>query len=211
MGAEARCTVTMGRIKAAGKALLETDALIFRGGDLRLTIPYREMSSVDANHGTLRVTYADGAAHFDLGAVATKWADKIRNPPSRIDKLGVKAGQRVLLQGLFDAQLRAELDGRGACVVSRAAADLDVIFYAASERAALSRLESLRTLLKPDGAVWIVRPKGNAAITEGDVMKAGKAAGFVDVKVVRFSATHTAEKFVIPVAERSRRSRPIER
>jgi hypothetical protein len=29
-------------------------------------------------------------------------------------------------------------------------------------------------------------------------MTAGKLAGLVDVKVVSFSATHTAEKFVIP-------------
>jgi hypothetical protein len=34
-------------------------------------------------------------------------------------------------------------------------------------------------------------------------MRAGKAAGLVDVKVVSFSATHTAEKFVIPVRARA--------
>jgi hypothetical protein len=34
-------------------------------------------------------------------------------------------------------------------------------------------------------------------------MKAGKDAGLVDVKVVRFSDTHTAEKFVIPVTARA--------
>jgi hypothetical protein len=33
-------------------------------------------------------------------------------------------------------------------------------------------------------------------------MEAGHAAGLVDVKVVAFSETHTAEKFVIPVAKR---------
>lgn len=33
-------------------------------------------------------------------------------------------------------------------------------------------------------------------------MAAGKAAGLVDVKVVSFSPTHTAEKFVIPVKDR---------
>jgi hypothetical protein len=33
-------------------------------------------------------------------------------------------------------------------------------------------------------------------------MRAGKAAGLVDVKVVRFSEVHTAQKFVIPVANR---------
>jgi hypothetical protein len=34
-------------------------------------------------------------------------------------------------------------------------------------------------------------------------MRAGKLAGLVDVKVARFSDTHTAEKFVIPVARRN--------
>jgi hypothetical protein len=33
-------------------------------------------------------------------------------------------------------------------------------------------------------------------------MHGGKSAGLVDVKVVRFSRTHTAEKFVIPVTRR---------
>ena len=35
MGAEAKCTLTFGRITCEGKALLEADALIFRGGDVR--------------------------------------------------------------------------------------------------------------------------------------------------------------------------------
>jgi hypothetical protein len=56
--------------------------------------------------------------------------------------------------------------------------------------------------LKPNGALWIVRPKGRPEISERAVMAAGKAAGLVDVKVVSFSATHTAEKFVIPLAKR---------
>lgn len=56
--------------------------------------------------------------------------------------------------------------------------------------------------LKRDGAIWVIRPKGVTAITEADVMKAGKSAGLVDVKVARFSDTHTAEKFVIPLRNR---------
>jgi hypothetical protein len=52
-----------------------------------------------------------------------------------------------------------------------------------------------------------VRPKGSKAITEAETMAAGKRAGLVDVKVVSFSETHTAEKFVIPVAARPRTTR----
>ncbi len=52
--------------------------------------------------------------------------------------------------------------------------------------------------------MWILRPKGRKEITEGDTMSAGKRAGLVDVKVVSFSDEYSAEKFVIPVAKRTR-------
>ena len=202
MGAEAKCTLTVGRTKSEGKALLETEALIFRGGETRLSIPYTQMSSVDAKDGVLRVRHPGGTAAFALGTAAAKWADRIRNPPSRADKLGIKAGHRVVIDGVKDAALRDEVELRGAKVVARSAADVDVMFYAANDRAALDSLRALQQALKPDGAIWVVRPKGSAAISEADVMKAGKASGLVDVKVVRFSDTHTAEKFVIPVRNR---------
>jgi hypothetical protein len=48
-----------------------------------------------------------------------------------------------------------------------------------------------------------VRAKGaGAAVSESAVMAAGKAAGLVDTKVVAFSATHTAERLVIPISRR---------
>ena len=39
-------------------------------------------------------------------------------------------------------------------------------------------------------------------VSESEVRTAGRAAGLIDVKVVRFSDTHTADKFVIPKEER---------
>jgi hypothetical protein len=39
-------------------------------------------------------------------------------------------------------------------------------------------------------------------IKESDVLAAGKESGLIDVKVVRFSETHTALKFVVPVSQR---------
>ena len=44
--------------------------------------------------------------------------------------------------------------------------------------------------------------KGRKDITENGVLAAGRAAGLKDVKVVGFSPTHTALKFVIHVARR---------
>jgi hypothetical protein len=202
MGSEAKCRLTFGPTRADGKALLETDALIFRGGDVRLSIPYARVSRVEAKAGTLRVTFPDGVAAFAIGDAAPKWAAKIQNPPSRIDKLGVKPGHRVLVLGVDDAGFVRELEERGAAVTRKAAGRANAIFYAAATRAALDRLASLQQHMESDAALWVIRPRGVKAITEADVMKAGKAAGLVDVKVARFSDTHTAEKFVIPVARR---------
>ena len=202
VGAEAKCRVTIGGKTADGKALLETDELIFRGGELRLSIPYTSISAVDASGGVLRLTSSAGVVTFELGDAAVKWADKIRNPPSRIDKLGIKTGQRVLIVGLRDATLREEIETRGAIILARGTEVADAIFLAAHDRGDLDRLVTLQQFLKRDGAIWVVRPKRSGAISEADVMKAGKAAGLVDVKVVRFSETHTAEKFVIPVGRR---------
>ena len=202
MGAEAKCRLTFGKTKAQGKALLETDALIFRGGDVRLSVPYKTISHVEARNGALRVTFPDGVALFAIGDAAPKWAARILNPPSRLDKLGVKPAQDVLVLGVGDEEFAGELRDRGARMVTKPEGQADIIFYAASSRAALDRLGSLQKYLKRDGAIWVIRPRGVAAITEADVMKAGKAAGLVDVKVARFSDTHTAEKFVIPVRHR---------
>jgi hypothetical protein len=202
MGAEAKCLATVGRKSVEGKALLETDSLIFRGGDVRVSIPFAKIKTIDARDGVLHVNAGDSVVRLALGAAAAKWAEKIRNPPSRADKLGVKAGQSVWLVNGTDDTLARELTTRGATLVARATTPVDAIFYFADTRAALAKLASLRGKLQPNGALWIVRPKGSPDISEGEVMKAGKQAGLVDVKVVRFSDTHTAEKFVIPVAKR---------
>jgi hypothetical protein len=202
MGAEAKCTATVGGKKAVGKALLETDELIFRGEDVRLTIPYKSVSSIDAKDGVLHVAWLSGVASFELGPSAVKWADRIRNPPSRIDKLDVKPGQLVLFVGIRDATLREEIETRGAIVLARGIEPVDAIFVAAHERGDLERLATVQKFLKRTGAIWVIRPKGSPNISESDVMSAGKRVGLVDVKVVRFSDTHTAEKFVIPVSKR---------
>ncbi|HYR27861.1 MAG TPA: hypothetical protein VEU30_05315 [Thermoanaerobaculia bacterium] len=202
MGNEVLTRLDLGAESAEAKALLETDELIVRGA-LKARIPFSEMKDVRAAGEVLELKWADRSVRLYIGARdAAKWAEKIRNPKSVLDKLGVKAGQRISVLG--DAgELVEQLEGRGAEVSTRLRRDSDVIFLAASHQKDLTRLEELRRALAPAGAVWVLRPKGDPAISEADVMAAGKAAGLVDVKVVRFSATHTAEKLVIPLAQRA--------
>ena len=65
MGSEINCSMKFGGKVFKGKALLETDELIFRG-EHRLTIPFKKMKSVEANDGELRVFFEDGIASFVL-------------------------------------------------------------------------------------------------------------------------------------------------
>ncbi len=182
-----------------GEALLETTEVIFRG-ERRLVIPFAKIQSIDAANGRLTI---NGDVVLELGADAAKWAEKIRNPKSVVQKLGVKAGQSVAVVHLDDATFVADLEKAGAVVTAgKPKKNSDAIFYGASSRDDLSRLPTLKASLAQNGALWVIRPKGLKTITEADTMAAGKAAGLVDVKVVKFSETHTAEKFVIRIADR---------
>ena len=203
MGQEANCKARVGKRVTEGRALLESTELIFRGSDLRLKIPFRQMTRVEVADGWLRVDSPDGPAAFELGAQAAKWADKIKNPKSLVDKLGLKAGMRASVLGIVDDGFRRDLNSRVSDVADgKAAKESDVIFFGAEKSEALEKLPALSRSLKPNGAVWVVYPKGQKHITEAGVREAGKSAGLVDVKVASFSATHTALKFVIPVKKR---------
>ena len=200
MGAESQCTVQFGKQRSEGKAQLETDHLLFRG-TFRLKIPRKAITKLDADAGTLRVTFPEGTALFELGPSAAKWADKIRNPPSLLDKLGVKPGMRVAVLGMDDESFLDQIAARTTDVARRTPKkDTDIVFFGADDVADLARLEKLRGYLTPAGAIWVVHAKGKgAAFRDTDVFAAAKHAGLVDVKVASFSATHTAEKLVVPV------------
>jgi hypothetical protein len=203
MGAEATCVAHFNGATARGKARLETDVLQFRAAGLRLTIPFAQITTIAARGDALTIAFADGTATLDLGAAATKWAEKIRNPPSRLDKLGVKRDQSVALVNLDDEVLVRDLESAGAVIAGgQRTKGLDVIVCGASRENDLDRLERLKTRLQPTGALWVIRPKGRPEISEQSVRAAGRGAGLVDVKVVSFSSTHTAHKFVIPLAGR---------
>lgn len=197
MGQELDCDARFAGKTSHGKAMLETDYVLFRG-DFRVKIAFASMRSVKANGGCLAIDAPAGSLELKLGARAEKWAQKILHPPSRIDKLGVKAGMRVRLAGA--AELRAEIEQQGAVIAVK---NPDIVFYQIERKSELARLSEFSTA--PDGAIWIIYPKGVREVTETDVIAAIRAAGLKDVKVASFSATHTALKAVIPVSQRAAR------
>ena len=202
MGHELPCKVRSGGKEASGKALLETNEIIFRG-EMRLKIPLVSLKSVVAGDGELHLKWHKGSAVFELGDHAEKWAHKILHPKSTVEKLGIKPGLVISALGMADGNFVKDVRATaGSFSNAKALNNSDLIFFGAEKTAELARARKLVPSLASAGALWIVYPKGKQEITELQVLDAGRQAGLVDVKVVSFSATHTALKFVRPKAKR---------
>src|SRR5207244_4732783 len=134
---------------AEAKALLETDELIVRS-PFRLRIPRGSIAAASADSGRLDVAYDGGSVELELGErEAARWAADIANPKTLADKLGVKAGQRVLLVGDPDG----ELVGAGTKVEQGPA---DVVFVAIESPDDLGLIGSLQHEIARDGAIWTI-------------------------------------------------------
>ena len=194
MGNEIECGAIVDGAADRGKALLESDYLLFRGTS-RVKLMFVGLRSVDAVDGVLTLTDDNHAVVLELGSQAQRWADKIRNPKSLLDKLGVIGGEPVTLIDVSDESFLALLSERGAAVVADVA-DARLTFLQVETLGELTQVASLAAAITAGAALWIIAPKGRAHIKDVSVIVAGRGAGLVDVKVCSFSATHTALKFV---------------
>ena len=122
---------------------------------------------------------------------------------SLLDKLGVKPGMRVAILGVDDSAFMSDLrDQTGDISPGELLPETDAIFLAVDGPDDMRRLADLRERIRPNGAIWAVFRKGRKDFNENDVLRLGLESGLVDVKVVRFSDTHAALKFVIRKADR---------
>jgi len=203
MGKELQGAVRVGRQRHQGKILLETNELIFRGTDYRLKIIFSEMRDVQAKNGQLRIATNDDVLTFEVGTAAEKWREKILHPKTRLQKLGVKEGTKVRLRGELGSDFVNELKAASAEILEAdGSANADHNFIAAEGKSALAAIAKYAKKLKDAEALWVVYEKGKKDLTENDVIAAGRKAGLKDVKVVGFSSTHTALKFVLPLEKR---------
>jgi hypothetical protein len=202
MGRELVCNIRTSGKTTSAKVLLETNEIIVRG-ELRLKIPLVSLKSVSARDGELHLKWPEGSAVIELGEQAEKWAYKILHPKSTAEKLGIKSGLIVSVLSMADNNFVADLRAIAKKFSdSKPLTDSDLVFVGAETLADLARIPKLGGSLASAGALWIVYPKGKQEIKEQHVLNAGKKAGLVDVKVVSFSPTHTALKFVRPKSKR---------
>ncbi|HEX7796364.1 MAG TPA: hypothetical protein VF456_18510 [Vicinamibacterales bacterium] len=203
MGAETTCVVTFKGKKSTAKVRLETNVLQIRAANLKLDVPFNTMKKVASRNGSLVIDYGGGPLTLALGNSAVKWVEKILHPPSRFTKIGVRPEWHAAILGAIDNDFVDELRSAIASLsVGRTIKGADAVFVGLTQPSDFERVAAAKSAIKANGAVWLIRPKGSAAVTESAVMASGKAVGLVDVKVVAFSPTHSAMKFVIPLKDR---------
>lgn len=123
---------------------------------------------------------------------------------SLFEKLGVFSEAHVALVGRHDETFATTLNERLAKAASLyLRTRYDIIFVRIDAPRDLVRLARAAAHLKEDGALWIIHPKGRGASpTDNEVRSSGIAAGLVDNKISAYSDSHTATRFVIPLAAR---------
>lgn len=124
------------------------------------------------------------------------------SPKPLLDKLGVRPGMSVAVLGVDDPSFLADLRKRVGDFVTKASTEHDAVIVAIDGPDDLSQIAGLKQAIKRDGMVWAVYRKGRKDFNENHVLEGGLAAGLVDVKIARFSDTHSASKFVIRRTER---------
>lgn len=193
MGKDAQVKASFADGQDQGRLQFEGLTLLFRGAQRR-AFQGDALMGVRADGDDL--VLADGS-RFALGEkAAAAWARAIAHPKSRLEKIGVKPGMRTAAVSVEDATLVDELAEVGAPAANDLS-ELDILFYGADSVDELARIGELMAALSAKGAIWIVSRKGETAtVKDVEVMAAAKAFGLVDNKVVGFSKTHTALRFV---------------
>src|SRR3954447_6269622 len=165
MGAEARCVAHFNGATSEGKAQLETDFVLFRG-EFRAKVPFKEIQEIAAAHGTLSIQSSQGTLQLDLGPPAAKWLQKIQNPPSLMDKLGIKADSAVSVVGIHDRNFLKALESISGNVPTNPKTDTELTLLGVESQNDLKQIPAIAAKLASAGALWLVWPKGQKHITE---------------------------------------------
>jgi len=188
--------------EGAAKIHLETDHLIVRG-EVRAKILRSDILEVTVRNETVTVRHAGGMLSVTVGGVAQKFAERLVAPPkSRLEKMEIGEGATVVVLNFRNPEFNAELKAINAVISTRAKADSELIVLGVEVAGDLPRIAAAATSLAPNGALWVIHPKGPEGVKETTIFGQATQAGLTYTKVARFSETHTAEKLVIPKAKR---------
>lgn len=207
MGREARCEVCIrdsaGERGGVARAHLDNDALTVTGparSGLKARVARVAIRAVRADDGAVHVDWPDGTLSLAVGTDAAAWAKALREPPkSLVDRLGIKPGATVSLLRADVDGLVAQLEARGASItIGTLAPEGDVVLLGVATPADLADVARVLAALRPNGALWVLHPRGVRDVADTVIFAAGKAAGLVATKVARIDDTLTGEMLVRP-------------
>jgi hypothetical protein len=123
-----------------------------------------------------------------------------------LDRLGVKPGSRVALVDIGGPDFLKLLRQRTSDIrQGKPRTACDMVIMGAGTKRDLEKLRVLKTWIEPNGAIWVIRPKGpQSPLKDTDLIQAGLDAGLVDNKIASFSDTHGAMRFVFRLKDRPR-------
>lgn len=202
MGAEIdRTRITIDGRATHAKVLLEERELFLsvEGEPRRRRVPITGLSALEASGGTLRFE-AGGVRYAITMRAPETWLEKIRSPRTILDKLGITQGARIEVIGLSD-ELELQQALTRARVERSDAATLVIAEIASHDD--LAHVARLRARAGDSLVLWCAWRKG-ARPNEDDVRAAARAAGLVDVKVVRLSEARAALALVVRRSERAK-------
>lgn len=196
MGKEITTTVKVGTKAVTCDVHLDGTSITCRGL-LKRAFAKADMSDLRVERGKLRFECGGDAVAIDLGEKADAWLDAIKNPRTRIQKLGVKHGMKVCVLGEAEQDALDEL----AAVIGeepsrRLGKSLDLVFLFVTTPDQLSKLAAIEKSLVARGAVWALWPKGRKDLRHEEVVAAAKPAGLSQTKSVGFSEVFSGLRLV---------------
>lgn len=195
MGLEAKCEAKFTSEKTvAGKLHLDSVSLAFSSKEQKWKCDLVNISKLKVDEGWLQIGTGKNAVRFQLGEAADRWKTKILNPPTRLDKLGLKKGMVCLLKGKFDIEFIQQLS-EAEIRISRTLDAAQVVLAQCEKTKELDKLRDLLESAKVKTHFWIVWPKGVQEITQAEVMKFAKSFGMGPGKNCSFDDRLSAMRF----------------
>lgn len=194
MGLELKTVARQGSVEALGKLYLDSKQLRFTSKELKFCVELGPSLKVSTEGTLLVISQTRSKISFELGSALNQWVKKIRNPPSRIDKLGVKPGMRCWLGGRFEAAFQAELKAAGA-TMTKQIPKCSIAFRHIAHRDQLDQLIECCEALPAKTNLWVVWPKGNSDVTQAEVLSTVQRSGFGPSKTASFSQDLSSMRF----------------
>lgn len=194
MGLEAKCNAVINGEEYLGKLHVDSKEISFSCRGLKWNYAVGPTVAAKVTDGKLVIGGKANSAVFELGENAKAWLDKVRHPPSRIKKLGVKSGQKCFLKGKFESEFLGELEEAGASVL-KGVKSADLAFVIVENASELPSVRRLIETLDTGKSIWIIWPKGVASIKDTQVIETCQVFGMGPGKSCAFDDRLTAMRF----------------